>query len=159
MTEEEKIKRTQRSVAQRKRSNYFSRLFWLAFKVDWGLKGKKGPKKTKEDNMLLPSATGWYVYVLELEGGHYYVGKTRDVDRRTLEHFALTNDGAEWTREHKPIQVLQVTSVPEVCLPASFYENLVTKQYMMRYGIDSTRGGSYPCKIISANALFFFKRK
>ena len=159
MTEEEKIKRTQRSVAQRKRSNYFSQLFWLAFKVDWGLKGKKGPKKTKEDNMLLPSATGWYVYVLELKDECYYIGKTRDVQRRTVEHFSLTNNGSEWTREHKPIRVLEVISVPKVCQPASFSKNLVTKQYMMRFGIESTRSGSYPCKYINKNVLAVLQKE
>ena len=64
--------------------------------------------------------------MLELKGGHYDIEKTRDVERRTVEYFVLTNAGAEWPREHKPIQVLQVISVFKACLPASLYKNLVT---------------------------------
>ena len=73
MTEEEKVKRKQRSITQKTRAYYFTQLFWSAFKADWGLKGKKKPKKTKDDNMLLSSATRRYVYVLDLKGGYYYI--------------------------------------------------------------------------------------
>ena len=159
MTEEEQDKKTERHNAQKKVSHYFTQLFLTAFKVDWGLKGKKEPKKTNKNNMLLSSATGWHVYVLELEDECYYVEKTRDVQRRKAEYFSSTNNGAEWTREHKPIRVMEVISVPKVCLWANFFINLVTKQYMMRFGIESTRGGSYPCKYINKNVLAVLQKE
>ena len=109
--------------------------------------------------MLLPSVTEWYVYVLELIGGYYYVGKTRDMQRRTLEHFVSINAGAEWTRAHKPVRVLQVISVPESCLPPSVYENMVTKQHMIKFGIESTRGGSYTCKNLKRHELLVLKKE
>ena len=55
--------------------------------------------------------------------------------------------------------MLQVISVPEVCFQAILYKNLVTKQYMMQFGIQSTRDGSYPYKNINTNALFFLEKK
>jgi curved DNA-binding protein CbpA len=154
-TEEEQAKRRHRSIVQKKVAYYFGRLFWWAFKADWTLRGKRNPRKakSKENDLLLPSATGWYVYVLELEDGCYYIGKTRDMQRRTLEHFVSANKGAEWTREHKPKSVLKVISVPDMCLHAGLFENLVTKEYMIQFGIQSTRGGSWPCKNISKHAL------
>ena len=140
---------------------YFAQLFWWAFKADWGLKGKRKPRKAKsrETDRLLPSATAWYVYVLELIGGYYYVGKTRDIQRRTLEHFVSINAGAEWTRAHKAVRVLQVISVPESCLPPSVYENMVTKQHMIKFGIKSTRGGSYTCKNLNEHELFALEKE
>ena len=87
--------------------------------------------------------------MLELEDGCYYIGKTRDMQRRTLEHFVPANQGAEWTREHKPKNVLIVHSVPDACLHTSFYEDLIVKEYMVQFGIQSTRGGRWPGKIIS----------
>ena len=79
--------------------------------------------------------------MLELDDGCYYIGKTRDMQRRTLEHSVAADHGTEWTREHKPKRVLIVHSVPDVYLPASFYEDLVVKEYMVLFGIQSTRGG------------------
>ena len=145
-TEEEQAKRGQRLRAQNMVAYYFRRLFWLAFRADWGVRGKKKPRKEKpkKEDLLPPSTSGWRVYVLELEGGHYYVGKTRDLQRRTLEHFILASAGAgaKWTRAHAPKCVLEVHNVPDACLPAGLFEDLVTRQCMLKFGIGFVRGGS-----------------
>ena len=161
LTEEEQAKRQQRSRAQKAVAHYFRHMFWFAFKADWGLNGKKKPKErtSKEKDLLLPSNSWWCVYVLGLEDGCYYIGKTRDLQRRTLEHFVSASAGAEWTREHKPRRVLEVLDVPEVCLPAGLFEDLVTKQYMMRFGIRFIRGGSYAGKVITEDTLFGLRRE
>ena len=97
------------------------------------------------------------MYVLELEGGHFYVGKTMDLQERTAAHLVSASDGAEWTREHKPKRVLKVFNVPDMCLSAGLFEDLVTRQYMMQFGIETTRGGSCAGKDIPSHTLSVLK--
>ena len=79
------------------------------------------------------------IYVLRLQGGKYYVGKSDNVMHRYQEH--LSGRGSVWTKMFKPI-ALEKTY--ENVSP--FQEDAVTKEYMERYGIDKVRGGSY-CQI------------
>jgi predicted GIY-YIG superfamily endonuclease len=76
------------------------------------------------------------VYVLRLEGGRYYVGKTDNVMNRYHQH--LSGSGSAWTRKYKPVSL-------EKCIEnvSSFEEDKVTKEYMSKYGIDKVRGGAY----------------
>ena len=76
------------------------------------------------------------VYVLKLEGGRYYVGKSDDVVNRYQQH--MNGHGSAWTRKYKPIGVAQI--IENVSL---FEEDKITKEYMSKYGIDKVRGGSY----------------
>lgn len=77
------------------------------------------------------------VYVLALEGGKYYVGRTNDPQRRIEAH--RTGRGAAWTRLHKPLPDV------EQLIPAAsaFEEDKVVKEYMLKYGIANVRGGVY----------------
>jgi predicted GIY-YIG superfamily endonuclease len=76
------------------------------------------------------------VYVLKLQGGNYYIGKTSDVKNRFKEH--MSGNGSAWTRKYKPISILK--TVPGV---SAFEEDKVTKEFMSKYGIDKVRGGTY----------------
>lgn len=76
------------------------------------------------------------IYILRLEGGNYYIGKSNDVMSRYQQH--LNGNGSAWTRKHKPISVERVI---EKASP--FDEDKYTKEYMSKYGIDKVRGGSY----------------
>jgi len=76
------------------------------------------------------------IYVLRLEGGRYYVGKSDNVMNRYQQH--LTGNGSAWTRKYKPISLEK--AIENV---SSFEEDKVTKEYMSKYGIDKVRGGSY----------------
>jgi predicted GIY-YIG superfamily endonuclease len=76
------------------------------------------------------------LYVLELEDGKYYVGKTKDVKRRVEEH--MKGDGSAWTWTYRPVKVLETRAVK-----SEHDENNVTKDLMKKYGIDNVRGGSY----------------
>ena len=76
------------------------------------------------------------IYVLRLEGGRYYVGKSEDVMARYSQH--LKGSGSAWTRKHKPV-ALEKTF--ENVSP--FQEDSITKEYMSKHGIDKVRGGSY----------------
>ena len=76
------------------------------------------------------------LYVLQLEGGKYYVGKTSDFNRRYTEH--KNGKGSVWTSEYKPVKVVELRDLKD-----DYDENNTTKEYMKKYGIDNVRGGSY----------------
>lgn len=76
------------------------------------------------------------IYVLQLEGGKYYVGKTNDVEQRVQDH--LSNNGSAWTRKYAPQAVIEI-----IHDASAFDEDKYTKIYMNRYGVENVRGGSY----------------
>ena len=80
-------------------------------------------------------ASNMSVYVLELEGGRYYVGYTDDVPRRIAEHFMAR--GAHWTRTHPPVKVLEVVPGNKEL------ENATTIALMCKYGWRNVRGGTW----------------
>ena len=51
-------------------------------------------------------------------------------------------DQIEWTKAHAPKCVLEVHNVPDTCLPAGLFEDRVTRQCMLKFGIGFVRGGS-----------------
>ena len=76
------------------------------------------------------------VYVLRLEGGRFYVGKSDDVNKRYKEH--LGGKGSAWTKKYSPISLIETrTNV------SPFEEDKAVKEYMNTYGIQNVRGGSY----------------
>jgi cellular nucleic acid-binding protein len=79
------------------------------------------------------------LYVLQLEEGKWYVGKTDDILKRFEQH--KSGRGSMWTKEYKPIKITEtriVTSVHD--------ETNVTKDLMKKYGIQNVRGGAY-CQV------------
>ena len=76
------------------------------------------------------------IYILRLEGGRYYIGKSDNVRNRYEQH--LNGNGAAWTRKYKPISLER--TINNV---SPFEEDKITKEYMSKYGIDKVRGGSY----------------
>ena len=76
------------------------------------------------------------IYVLQLEGGRYYVGKTNNVMKRYQEH--LNGEGSAWTKRYRPVSL--VKTIENV---SPFEEDKITKEYMSKYGVDKVRGGSY----------------
>lgn len=79
------------------------------------------------------------LYVLELQHGKYYVGITKNLQRRFQQH--LDGTGSAWTVEHPPVAVHR--SVP---LEGPLHEDQVTKQMMHLHGIENVRGGAY-CRV------------
>jgi predicted GIY-YIG superfamily endonuclease len=79
------------------------------------------------------------IYALLLESNKYYIGKTNEtkgVNLRFQEH--LSGIGSEWTKIYTPISIIQSYKHE-----SSFEEDVLTKKYMMKYGIENVRGGSY----------------
>jgi len=76
------------------------------------------------------------IYILKLQHGKYYVGKTDNLERRKQEH--INGTACTYTKKHPPISVEQI--IPNC---SDFDEDKYTKEYMHKYGIDNVRGGSY----------------
>ena len=76
------------------------------------------------------------IYVLQLEDGKYYVGKTkRNIEERFNEH--CNGTGSEWTKKYKPVSVLDTSPGDD------FAEDPQVLRCMVKYGIDNVRGGKY----------------
>jgi cellular nucleic acid-binding protein len=76
------------------------------------------------------------IYILRLECGKYYVGKSDDVMNRYQQH--MNGCGSAWTRKYKPLSLVKTI---ENASP--FDEDKITKEYMSKYGVENVRGGSY----------------
>jgi len=77
-----------------------------------------------------------HIYVLKLEGGKYYVGKTNNPTFRLEEHF--DSNGSAWTMKYKPIEVFHL--IPDC---DDYDEDKYTRMYMDKFGVDNVRGGSW----------------
>ncbi len=84
-----------------------------------------------------------YVYILELEGGNWYVGWSADLHTRIASHFL--GAGSLWTRLHKPIAI---HSVKPGC---TTLETCTTVAMMCKHGWEKVRGGSF-CNVEMAKA-------
>ena len=80
-----------------------------------------------------------FIYILQLEQGKYYVGKTTNYTFRLEKHFGC--GGSAWTKKYKPINVLEL--IPDC---DNFDEDKHTLKCMEKYGINNVRGGSF-CEI------------
>ena len=78
------------------------------------------------------------IYILALEEGRYYIGKTKKSipEERILDHFR--GKGSVWTRAFAPVKIVKIYQHYD-----EFDEDKYTKLYMSMYGIDNVRGGSY----------------
>ena len=65
-----------------------------------------------------------YIYVLKLDEGKYYIGKTNNPNVRISEHFK--SDGSNWTRIYKPIKIINI--IPNC---DNYDEDKYTLQYMI----------------------------
>jgi len=82
------------------------------------------------------------IYVLELEQGKYYVGKTtKPVQVRFSEH--KWGKGAAWTRKYRPIRILYTEDSQDVAKDPRHAENIIVKETMWDKGIQNVRGGPY----------------
>jgi len=76
------------------------------------------------------------IYILRLDQGKYYIGKSDRVDQRLIDH--VSGGGSAWTTKYKPVHLERV-----IRGASPFEEDRYTKEYMAKYGIDNVRGGSY----------------
>jgi predicted GIY-YIG superfamily endonuclease len=92
------------------------------------------------------------LYILQLEHGKWYVGKTDDISRRYAEH--KSGSGSMWTKFHKPIKMLETRQIK-----TDQDENIVTKEYMKKYGVVNVRGGAYTKVMMSDSEINFLQKE
>lgn len=92
-----------------------------------------------------------HIYVLSLVEGKYYIGATNDVPRRYQEH--MDGNGSAWTKKYPPVKLVEVHENRDV-----FEEDLYTKKYMARFGIENVRGGTY-CQVSLAPEIVALLQK
>ena len=92
------------------------------------------------------------VYVLELEYGKYYVGKTTDVARRFQQH--LSGSSSSWTRMFRPIRIINVIHDCD-----GLDEDRITVKYMIKHGIHNVRGGPYISRKLSFEEVTHIHRR
>ena len=80
-----------------------------------------------------------FIYILQLESGKYYIGKTTTPSFRLDQHF--NSNGSNWTKKYKPTFVIEL--IPNC---DDYDEDKYTIKYMEQYGINNVRGGSF-CEI------------
>ncbi len=76
------------------------------------------------------------IYVLELQGNKFYVGKTDHTFQRFNQH--KTGSGAKWTQKH---EVKDLFAFHKDMNDSD--ENKITIQMMKKYGVRNVRGGSW----------------
>jgi hypothetical protein len=84
----------------------------------------------------------YYVYILKLRHNKYYVGRTKDIRARLTDH--NTGRGSEWTKIHKPIDIVDIITKCD-----AYDEDKYTLKYIEMYGIDNVRGGSFSSPVLS----------
>lgn len=100
----------------------------------------------------------YWLYVLKLEEGKYYVGVTSKSVEERLEQHKNEYFAAEWTKIYKPVSIHQTRDLGVTTYErAEQYENKVTRKYIQEYGLDNVRGGnlSYRGKMVKRVGYFW----
>lgn len=92
------------------------------------------------------------IYIIKLEKSKYYIGKTRNIEKRWEEH--LTGNGSGWTKKYKPMSL--ITTIKST---SQFDEDKYVKEYMAKYGIDNVRGGTYSNIVLDANSIAVLEKE
>ena len=92
------------------------------------------------------------IYILKLRGGKYYIGKTKNIEKRWDEH--ITGRGSGWTKKHIPISL--ITTIKST---SQFDEDKYVKEYMAKYGIENVRGGTYSNIDLDATSIALLEKE
>jgi predicted GIY-YIG superfamily endonuclease len=76
------------------------------------------------------------IYVLKLQENKYYIGETTNIYSCIKDH--KENKGSLWTKKYKMIECIEIIKSED-----PFDKDKIVKKYMMKYGIDNVRGGTY----------------
>jgi hypothetical protein len=91
-----------------------------------------------------------YIYVLKLEQGKYYIGKTNNPQFRLENH--CNGNGSAWTQKYKPLKVIKI--IPNC---NDYDEDKFTRQYMDKYGTANVRGGAFTKLNLDKSTLDFLE--
>lgn len=84
-----------------------------------------------------------HIYILELEGGNFYVGQTININERLKLH-KKGKSGADWTKKHSPLGLYETKETPYTSVQAALkLENRTTIWCMKKFGWKKVRGGDF----------------
>lgn len=84
----------------------------------------------------------WWLYILTLENGKWYVGITSKTPEERFTEHKLGKRAAYWTMKYKPLNIELVEDLGVVRRShAEVYENKITRKLMKERGINNVRGG------------------
>lgn len=93
--------------------------------------------------MDIPTTKHYWLYVLRLEQGKYYIGRTTREDPQT--RIKQHKDGfysAQWVKKYKPLDTAEIIDIGYLTkTEADRLEIQRTLQYMKKYGYQNVRGG------------------
>lgn len=93
-----------------------------------------------------------HIYILKLKEGKYYIGKTKNIEKRWNEH--LSGEGSVWTKKYKPTFLMKI-----IVSTSYFDEDKYVKEYMAKYGIENVRGGTYSNIVLDDNSILVLEKE
>ena len=92
------------------------------------------------------------IYVLECEGGNFYVGKTNNGEQRLRQH--ISGEGAKWTQKYKPKRIVNYYRNKK-----DVDEKKITERMMKKHGPRKVRGGPHVRTKMSKSELLDLEKK
>ncbi len=92
------------------------------------------------------------IYILKLINDKYYIGKTTNLEARFKQH--VNGSGSEYTKIYPPIEIFKTYECTSL-----FDEDKYVKEYMLEYGIDNVRGGTYSMLVLNENKKISLKEE
>jgi predicted GIY-YIG superfamily endonuclease len=83
----------------------------------------------------------YYVYVLQLQDGKWYIGTSDDVERRYVAHVAAMA-GSPWTELHPPRRLFRQEQ-RQTQQEALALERELTATYVLMFGLQNVRGAGF----------------
>jgi predicted GIY-YIG superfamily endonuclease len=94
------------------------------------------------------------LYILELESGNYYVGRTDNLAKRIEDHLAGKARASAWVKKHRVVSLCKVRE----CFDNSEEDALVLN-LMRHVDIDRVRGGTYSQPTFDESTLDSIERQ
>jgi hypothetical protein len=94
------------------------------------------------------------IYVLLLEEEKYYVGKTDQPLELRFHQHERGYDGSAWTRQYPPIEI-----VHHYERTGEFDEDNEVKRFMLQYGFENVRGGTYSQIMLPPDVLIQLEKE
>jgi hypothetical protein len=97
---------------------------------------------TDNRRYLFGGSDGWFIYVLALCNGRFYVGSCQHLGKALGEHY--NGKGIAWTKENPVIKVLELIIVKPATGSYLELKNSLLSEYILQYGWENVLGGQMP---------------
>ncbi|KYG72904.1 hypothetical protein AWN68_09400 [Roseivirga echinicomitans] len=88
--------------------------------------------------------SNWFLYVLKLEESKYYIGIAINPEQRFSEHQEQGKNCSSWCKKFKALEILEIVDTGHKRMKdATLLEDILTLNYIRRYGTVNVRGGRY----------------